>query len=179
MSRKTINAIANQPVALATTAVPIDLAGPLVASDTTGTRIAGSARSASRTSITENACQAVRSGGPNGWRSPTAGGRLVPPYHVRDSETSSTRPPRPAMGSARRIALGRGHRRFEGVAQEHRDRHRADAAGHGRDQRRALDGGFELYVAGELLGRAVHAHVDHHGAFLDPVALDHLRHADR
>src|SRR4051794_28519596 len=159
-SRKATSRIAIQPVALAITAMPIDLAGPLVATERTGTRIASTARTASRTSMTVKACQAVTLSatsvkGLSCNVAPSSAVGRFGAYQGRNSATSSRTPPRPAIGSARRIGLGRGLRGFEGVAQEHRDRHRADAAGHRGDQRRALDGGRELYVARQLLRRAV------------------------
>jgi hypothetical protein len=67
----------------------------------------------------------------------------------------------------------------QGIAQQHRDRHRPDAARHGRDQSGDLGRGPELDVADEPCIGAVDADVDHRGAGLDPAALDHLRAADR
>jgi hypothetical protein len=67
----------------------------------------------------------------------------------------------------------------QGVAQEHRDRHRADAAGHRRDQPRAGGGRVELDVADQARVGAVDADVDHHRAVLHPIAPDELGAADR
>ena len=93
---------------------------------------------------------------------------VVPGQEQRDEQQEAAE----ARRSARPCATGLRPRRLERVAHQHGDRHRADAAGHGRDQPGALAGGFELDVAGELAVEAVHADVDDHGALLDPVALD-------
>src|SRR5204863_8193652 len=73
-----------------------------------------------------------------------------------------------------------------GVVQQHRDRHRAYAAGDGRDRRCNLLRFLKLYVAHQvvaLLARrivhAIDADVDHHRAGLHHVARDELRLADR
>ena len=77
---------------------------------------------------------------------------------------------------ARRPRRLRGEHR---VAQQARDRHRPDASGDRRDRARALRRGGEVDVADEPALEPVDADVDHDRARLDPVALDHLRAADR
>src|SRR4051794_664820 len=128
-------------------------------------------------SMTANDSQPLARGSPTNVDSNVSsprGSGITAWYQGRNSETSSATPPRPASGSALRTGLGR----LERVAHQHRDRHRADAAGHRRDQPRALGGGCELYVARELAVQAVHADVDDDRALLDPVALDQVRDAD-
>ena len=89
----------------------------------TASAIAGSASSASSTSMTANAAERARAAS----------------YHGAHSETSSATPPgRRATRRRAAAASAAGRARLERVAQQHRDRHRADAAGHRRDQPRAL-----------------------------------------
>ena len=63
-------------------------------------------------------------------------------------------------------------RRLQGVDQQHRDRHRPDAAGNRRDRRRDLGRGVEVDVAAEAVLGAVHADVDHHRPGLDRVGAE-------
>ena len=78
--------------------------------------------------------------------------------------------------TCRRAPLGGGDR----VHQQHRDRHRADAARNRRDGRGARGRRRELDVAQQLAVVApVDADVDHHRARLDPFAADHLGAPDR
>ena len=107
--------------------------------------------------------------------------RLVPRQEQRD-EQQRRRPPRRA--TRRRAApqsrgSPAGLRRLERVAQQHRDRHRADAAGHRRDQpRRARPRASKSTSPSRPCVGAVDADVDHHRALLDPVALDEAGPAD-
>jgi hypothetical protein len=92
------------------------------------------------------------------------------------SRAAPTRRARPeARVPLRRLRL----RGEQGVAQQHRDRHRPDAARHGRDQPGDLGRRPELDVADEAGVSAVDTDVDHRSAGLDPAALDHLRAPDR
>mmetsp|Transcript_29676 Transcript_29676/g.78865 ORF Transcript_29676/g.78865 Transcript_29676/m.78865 type:complete len:409 (+) Transcript_29676:137-1363(+) len=101
------------------------------------------------------------------------------PASTADSMLGGLRPQRqPRQGD--RVA-----REVECVLEQHRDRHRADAARHRRDRPRHLLGGLKVHVADEhvaaLVGRArlrVDAHVDDDAARLEPIPLDHLRIAD-
>ena len=101
----------------------------------------------------------------------------APEGAVRIVERRALHRPAPAATARRDGArLGSG----DGVLQQHRDGHRADAARHRGDERGALAGALELDVADQLaVGAAVGADVDDHRAGLDPVAADQLRLADR
>ena len=68
-------------------------------------------------------------------------------------------------------------RAANGVLQQARDRHRADAARHGRHRRREL-GGIRVDVADEPGFRPVHADVDDHRARLDHVRRHERGHPD-
>mmetsp|Transcript_33026 Transcript_33026/g.84170 ORF Transcript_33026/g.84170 Transcript_33026/m.84170 type:complete len:312 (+) Transcript_33026:187-1122(+) len=88
--------------------------------------------------------------------------------------------PRVQRGQAGGVA-----REVERVLEQHGDRHRADAARHGRDRARVLLRRLEVHVATQLvplggLGRRlrVHADVDDDRARLDPLSKNHLSRAD-
>src|SRR6266481_5940017 len=87
--------------------------------------------------------------------------------------------------SCRRAGADRRRRRpgFGGggrVREQHRDRHRPNAARHRRDPGGALARGGELDVADELaVGGAIDADVDHHRTVANPVAAHELRASNR
>ena len=104
-------------------------------------------------------------------------------YQSRNSEASSATPP-DAGESARRarhaaLMPPAACAAVERVAQQHRDRHRADAAGHGRDQprraRRAASNSTSPISPASV--RFMPTSITD-GALLDPVALDQPRRAD-
>src|SRR6187397_3193707 len=74
------------------------------------------------------------------------------------------------------LAVGGGLQR---VAEEHRDGHRADATGDGRDGTCPRRGRLEVDVADKPVVGAVHADVDHRRALLDHLARDQARPAHR
>ncbi len=95
----------------------------------------------------------------------------------------AARPPRRAFTAARRARPRGGppasSAALQRVAQQARDRHRPDAAGHRRDRAGDLGRRGEVDVAREAVVGAVHADVDHDRAGLDPVAADQSGAADR
>ena len=115
---------------------------------------------------------------------------VVPPaaYQSRNITTSSATPPAAAIHVARAQAAqlhaappraaGGGLRRQQRVAQQHRDRHRADAAGDRRDQPGALARGLEVDVADSPASVRLIPTSITVGARLDPVAPDQARAPD-
>mmetsp|Transcript_37367 Transcript_37367/g.87958 ORF Transcript_37367/g.87958 Transcript_37367/m.87958 type:complete len:208 (+) Transcript_37367:130-753(+) len=88
--------------------------------------------------------------------------------------------PRVQRRQARGVA-----RQVEGILEQHGNRHRPDAARHGRDSAGVLLRRREVHVATQLvpLGRLggwlrVHADVDDDRARFDPISKDHLSRAD-
>ena len=70
-------------------------------------------------------------------------------------------------------------RREQRILQQTGDRHRPDAAGHGRDHARFLRHFFKCHIADKTRAfrtrrvvDAIDADVEHDGAWLDPIALD-------
>ena len=85
-----------------------------------------------------------------------------------------------AQRSSGGVSPARACGRDQGVAEQDRDRHRPDAAGHRGDRAGDLACAREIDVADQLAASPpVHADVDHGRAGLQPVALDHLGPADR
>ena len=78
------------------------------------------------------------------------------------------------MGTLKRDAElhGRSHDR---LFHQCRDRHRADTAGNGCDQRGVLDGVFKIHVSDIAL---VVSGIDDHSTLFDPVTLNEARLAD-
>ena len=95
----------------------------------------------------------------------TAAQAAQAPARLRECVLIVPGPPSRARTAAGGSLQARG---LERVAQQHRDRHRPDAAGHGRDRRGHLGDGLEVDVADEaalvarlLRRQPVHADVDH------------------
>src|SRR5689334_11497805 len=120
---------------------------------------------------------AARSGGATGL--PAARWRLP----ARQDYAPSTRPPFVSPEDSNRsrrstlsiLQFGR----MERVGQQHRNRHRPDAAGHRRNPACALAHRGEIDVADQLSVRVpIDADVDDDCALLDPIALHEVRTAD-
>src|SRR4051812_48840275 len=147
---------------------------------TNAAAIASAAATARITSSSAIACQAVRF-------FPSAA------YHGRNSATSIATPPTAASQSpglrrrrftARRLtdscaAFGRLQpSRLHRVREQHRDRHRADAAGHRRDRGGLLSHRLEVDVTDETVLGAIRADVDHDDALANHLCRDELRPPD-